>query len=231
MTVFDTIKTKLHHGAKPGEIEHNNAYCEQALYPKADIRATKLAYHIEVDAPGIANKNQVMVQWLSPLSLFVSGTCERPDIGHMRPAEGDAAWLDEDHLDAHDAEPHVQVSASRLVTFKHWLMICQEVVAKKTDLSEWEEPTANIYESHNGGNGHLIAHETAEQKADAPTFILQERCVGGWGRKFTLPRDAAMKGLRFKLEAGLLRIDVPRRREMTPDDRSTKGGESMSADY
>ena len=47
--------------------------------------------------------------------------------------------------------------------------------------------------------------------ADLPTFLCDERNVGPWQRTFTLPIDADMKALRAKLEAGLLRIDLPKR--------------------
>ena len=49
------------------------------------------------------------------------------------------------------------------------------------------------------------------QDHDTATFILNERRVGPFQRAFTLPVDADMKGLKAKLEAGLLRIDLPKR--------------------
>ena len=46
---------------------------------------------------------------------------------------------------------------------------------------------------------------------DLPSLLCDERKVGPWQRSFTLPVDVDMKGLRARLEAGLLRIDLPKR--------------------
>jgi HSP20 family molecular chaperone IbpA len=51
---------------------------------------------------------------------------------------------------------------------------------------------------------------------DLPTFLCDERNVGPWQRTFTLPADVDMKALRATLEAGLLRIDLPKR-DMTDE--------------
>lgn len=44
-----------------------------------------------------------------------------------------------------------------------------------------------------------------------PTILLAERSVGAWRRTFTLPEDVEMQELRARLDAGLLRIDLPKR--------------------
>jgi len=47
------------------------------------------------------------------------------------------------------------------------------------------------------------------EENDRSRFLLAERKIGPWFRSFTVPIDVDMKGLRAKLEGGLLRLDFP----------------------
>jgi HSP20 family molecular chaperone IbpA len=65
------------------------------------------------------------------------------------------------------------------------------------------------------------SRETVEAQLLAetvPTILLGERKVGPWRRTFTLPDDVEMRELKARLEAGLLRIDLPKRSIETEND-------------
>ena len=61
--------------------------------PATDIRETLAAYHIEVEVPGVANKDDILIQWLSPHTLLVQGVAGRPkNIGLTDQGEGKKIW-------------------------------------------------------------------------------------------------------------------------------------------
>jgi HSP20 family molecular chaperone IbpA len=60
-----------------------------------------------------------------------------------------------------------------------------------------------------GGELKRMITDPADECADIPMFLLEERKTGLWQRTFTLPHDIDMKALKARLEGGLLRIDIP----------------------
>ena len=64
--------------------------------PNTDIRETKLAYHIEIEVPGVTDRQNLLIQWMSPRTLLVEGDIKRPPIGHGKNAEGETLWEQED---------------------------------------------------------------------------------------------------------------------------------------
>jgi HSP20 family molecular chaperone IbpA len=63
--------------------------------PEADIRGTNLAYHIEIPLAGVKDKENLIIQWMSPRTLVVQVNVTRPDVGHFKPTE-DRLWEGED---------------------------------------------------------------------------------------------------------------------------------------
>ncbi|KAJ9607655.1 hypothetical protein H2200_007733 [Cladophialophora chaetospira] len=65
--------------------------------PATDIRETLASYHIEVEVPGVVNKDDIVIQWLSPHTLLVQGVAERPkNIGLTDQSEGKRVWEGKD---------------------------------------------------------------------------------------------------------------------------------------
>ncbi|KAL6251232.1 hypothetical protein RBB50_001440 [Rhinocladiella similis] len=61
--------------------------------PATDIRETMRSYHIEIETPGVTNKDSIMVQWLTPHTLLVQGESKRPaNIGLLDGDEGSKVW-------------------------------------------------------------------------------------------------------------------------------------------
>ena len=66
-----------------------------AWSPPADIRETKLVYHIEIEVPGVKDKKSLLIQWMSPRTLLVEGELKRPEIGQGMVAQGSTEWQQE----------------------------------------------------------------------------------------------------------------------------------------
>jgi len=60
--------------------------------PNTDIRETKLAYHIEIEVPGVTDRKNLLIQWMSPRTLLVEGDIKRPPVGRGRSTEGETLW-------------------------------------------------------------------------------------------------------------------------------------------
>ena len=63
--------------------------------------------------------------------------------------------------------------------------------------------------------------ESAEKKADskdnkAPEYLIRERRMTSFSRKFTLPADINPEAVKASFKDGILEIDIPRRPENQP---------------
>lgn len=189
--------------------------------PNTDIRQTKLAYHIEIEVPGTTDKDNLLIQWLSPSTLIVRGEIERPFVGHGKAAEGAYQW--QQNEESGDGYPNGTAGkTTQNGTAGHdvsggGLMLenegggggGQHVPAgwnyqSSTGTKHLETKTAD-----DGGELKRMITDPANECADIPMFLLEERKTGPWQRTFTLPHNIEAKALRAKLEGGLLRIDIP----------------------
>ncbi|EXJ77432.1 hypothetical protein A1O3_09658 [Capronia epimyces CBS 606.96] len=186
---FQFPRTSLHQATlhshfrgphKPGSVLAPKA--ANVWVPATDIRETMRAYHIEIETPGVTDKNDILVQWLSPHTLLVQGDIRRPrNIGLLDPnldpadrvweGQGDGWAQESGHARQQDEDDGGPL---------------QRTLSRETI--------------------------EAQLRADAiPTVLLAERKLGPWRRTFTLPEDVEMKELKARLEGGLLRIDLPKR--------------------
>lgn len=81
-----------------------------------------------------------------------------------------------------------------------------ECIGEKFEVSDEEK-------SHDQGEGkgkNEVAPKPPAEKKEGK-YILKERKVGPFHRNFTFPIDCDMEGMKAKLEAGVLRITVPKR--------------------
>jgi len=60
--------------------------------PDSDVRETKLAYHIDLELPGVIDKKDILIQWMSPHTVLVEGKAMRPGLTRGREATGEAMW-------------------------------------------------------------------------------------------------------------------------------------------
>jgi HSP20 family molecular chaperone IbpA len=170
------------------------------MVPNTDIRQTRLAYHIEIEVPGTTNKDDLLIQWLSPSTMIVRGNIERPLVGHGKAAEGAYQWQQsEERGDGYpvgNAVTAAQDSTSKETT--------QSPSQSSAGTKQLDPKTAD-----DGGPLKRMDEDTGDESADIPLFLLEERKTGPWQRTFTLPHNVEMKALRAKLDGGLLRIEIP----------------------
>ena len=209
--------------AGPGSI---SSWC-----PNTDIRQTKLAYHIEIEVPGTTDKETLFIQWLSPSTLIVRGEIERPFVGHGEAAEGAYEW--EQGEENGDGYPNGQYTGERAQDGTHGHdvggggMSLRDGIERVNSLKQNEHdgkhvPKGFTYQTTTGSK-HLNGKKTeddggelkrmitdpADEGADIPMFLLEERRVGPWQRTFTLPHNIDMKALKARLLGGLLMIEIP----------------------
>ncbi|KIX08071.1 uncharacterized protein Z518_02726 [Rhinocladiella mackenziei CBS 650.93] len=175
-----TLRTHFRGPHAPGSVSAPKSGTSWA--PATDIRETMRAYHIEVETPGVTEKDSILIQWMSPHTLMVQGESKRPaNIGLLDSEEGKRIWEGEG-----DGWP-------------------KEAGHGKM---EQKEPTDGGPLMRTPSRETM----EAELMTDAiPTVLLTERKIGPWRRTFTLPDDVEMKELKARLEGGLLRIDLPKK--------------------
>jgi HSP20 family molecular chaperone IbpA len=62
-------------------LAHRNPYLKPAInQPDLDLRDTESEYVIEVELPGITDKNAIKIEWTSSRSLSIIGNIDRPVI-------------------------------------------------------------------------------------------------------------------------------------------------------
>ena len=158
------------------------------MRPDSDIRETKLAYTIEMELPGVTDKADVLIQWMSPRTLVVEGEAKRGDVGIGKGGEGESMWPEEPEKKA--AAKNGAAPANGNAQLMH----------------------GNTPVNGNGNEADEKLHRCPDIDDDAGSkLLLGERNLGPWHRSFSMPADVDMKTLKAKLEGGLLRISMLKR--------------------
>ena len=156
-----------------------------------------MAYHIEIALAGVEDKENLVIQWMSPRTLLVQGNIPLPDVGHGKPAEGDRLWEGDTSGWAMEAKNQPKVSC--------------RVANPFSDRLEGNTATTQDKAEDSGELRRVYSNDEEAQNRDVPLVILNERKVGPFQRTVTLPPDVNMRELKAKLEYGLLRVDIPKR--------------------
>ena len=78
--------------------------------PPSDICESKLAYHIDVEVPGVMDINPFQIQWLTPRTLLIDAKAKSRSVVHRGSEEkGKALW--EDKTDAEIAAANTQTKS------------------------------------------------------------------------------------------------------------------------
>jgi hypothetical protein len=85
-----TLKSHFHGPHAPSSVRTATL---GAWAPTTDIRETQQFYHIEIETPGVTDKEQLLIQWMTPHTLLVQGNIKRPaNIGLLDEQEGTKVW-------------------------------------------------------------------------------------------------------------------------------------------
>jgi HSP20 family molecular chaperone IbpA len=165
--------------------------------PRADVRETESAYFVEIEVPGIQNENQLLVQWMTPRTIIVSGDVQRSPLPT-------ASSSDECETSSNGAQGFVKVANLSATTSQN-----------KDAAGDLESLKRTPSVQDNGA-----ARQEVNKDNPASTFLVSERHVGYWRRSFTLPEDVDLdvdpsrnssgRPLEYKIEAGVMTIRAPK---------------------
>ncbi|KAI9737117.1 MAG: hypothetical protein M1834_000708 [Cirrosporium novae-zelandiae] len=172
------------------------------LAPDIDVRETAEAYYFDIELPGVRDQTLVKIEWTSSRTFIVEGEIERPELG----SDG---W----------ERPEGEEKSEPLGT--------------DADGSSSSETTKSEKQNQPKEQGNPEDHDPRkETKKDMPNvkkpqlssrLLLGERKIGVYHRTLSFPIDVDSTRLKAELEAGLLRIVVPKRKQ--EDD--VGGGEAV----
>lgn len=174
-----------HWGEKVAKLLHDKD--SEVHKPRADVLETSSAFHIDVELPGLSNKSDLTLKWLSTRTILVSCRIRRVAVPS----------IETDHPNG--ASTNDQESPRKEVA-----------VDQKTDIStkdskSGEEIAAGSTAASQEKRSHQEQHHNT-----SPHLTLGERNIGLSTRAFNFPCDVDRDRTKAKLSAGLLSLDVPK---------------------
>ncbi|KAK4938842.1 hypothetical protein LTR10_020748 [Elasticomyces elasticus] len=160
--------------------------------PKADIRETLKNFYLEVELPGIKDKSELHLRWTSTRTLLVTSKTHRPEI-----PESDLL------------EEHAETAATTATTTTGTQATLTPVAAPGQTTAAAPAEPAQSKECHVNGSSQI--------KKEAH-LTVHERPIGDVMRAFSFPVDVDRDETHAKLDAGLLKIIVPKSVHGKPED-------------
>lgn len=156
---------------------------QEVHIPKADLRETMSNFYIEVELPGISDKSQLHLRWTSLRTLLVTSKITRPEIP-------ESELFDVPVVPAATNPPKEGSDATPPVADQQ----------QQTQQQEQQTETAT--------STTASAPPTTVKKE--PHLTIHERAIGEQMRAFNFPVDVDRDNTHAKLDAGVLRIVVPK---------------------
>ncbi|KIW95316.1 uncharacterized protein Z519_03900 [Cladophialophora bantiana CBS 173.52] len=170
---------------------------EDVHQPKTDVRETVTNFYIEVELPGIKEHTELRLRWTSDRTLLLTSKTHRPDIP-------------EEELVEEPGPPPVvaaPVPASAETMAENGAPpASQEAPAAEAEAA----PTATAAAAPAAPAPAAAPAEEHAPKKHEPHLTVHERQVGEMIRAYNFPVDVDRDNTHAKLDAGLLRIVVPK---------------------
>ncbi len=168
--------------------------------PKSDVRETPKSFYLEVELPGIKDKSELHLRWTSTRTLLVTSKIHRPEIPES------------DMLEEASAEAGAGAGGGTIEPTPTPAAAGGEGQEAPQEESQREERAVPVPSS-----GPPSAHgdEATRKEAEAaakkePHLTVHERQIGDLMRAFNFPVDVDRDNTHAKLDAGLLRVTVPK---------------------
>ena len=151
--------------------------------PKADVRETMSGFYIDIEVPGIDDKADLKLKWLSSGTLLISCDLRRKKINENG-KNGDGNGF------SGGADP--------------------EVVGKKATSGSQGGLTDNDAEGAVADSGTAARKENPEHH-NSPHLTINERNIGHNSRVFHFPVAVEREKMKATLTGGLLTLEVPKK--------------------
>lgn len=148
--------------------------------PKSDVRETLKNFYLEVELPGIKDKSELHLRWTSMRTLLITSKTARPEIPEEELAE----------------VPVVKAATEGPAA---------DVKVEAPDADHHEEAKISTDESRKSSTSKASSTTRKE-----PHLTVHERLIGEVLRAFNFPVDVDRDNTHAKLDAGLLRVIIPK---------------------
>lgn len=159
--------------------------------PKSDVRETLKNFYIEVELAGIKDKAELHLRWTSMRTLLISSKILRPEIPEEEFTE----------VPTSPTKPAAAAAADVAIEKKEENGATHEE-EPKTEVAS-EPPKTPVSSKSKTSSTHSAAKKE-------PHLTVHERHIGELLRAFNFPVDVDRDNTHAKLDAGLLRIIVPK---------------------
>lgn len=174
-----------HWGEKVAKMLHDKD--AEVHKPRADVRETNSAFHIDVELPGLREKSDLALKWLSTRTILVSCRLRREAVSSSEEGHPNGAHKDGPEI------PRKETSADQKID-----------ISTAEGKSRGEDAADSAAVSH-----HKESHQE-QHHGTSPHLTIGERNIGLSTRAFNFPCDVDRDNTKAKLSAGLLTLDVPK---------------------
>ncbi|KAG9781085.1 hypothetical protein KCU88_g3530, partial [Aureobasidium melanogenum] len=164
---------------------------QEVHIPKADVRETMSNFYIEVELPGISDKSQLHLRWTSMRTLLVTSKVSRPEIP-------ESELFDVPIIGSAPAPARGSGTTTK----------SEQPPTENKDASA--SPGADDQQEQQQQPPAEAAKTAAPTTKKEPHLTVHERQIGDLMRAFNFPVDVDRDNTHAKLDAGLLRIVVPK---------------------
>jgi HSP20 family molecular chaperone IbpA len=156
--------------------------------PRADVRETSSLFHIDVELPGLRDKSDLTLKWLSTRTILVSCRIRR---------EAASSSEEEGHNNgANNDGPEISRKKAAVI--------------QKIDVSTAEGKSRGEDAADTTAVPHDKESHQEQHHSTSPHLTVAERNIGLSTRAFNFPCDIDRSRTKAKLSAGLLTLDVPK---------------------
>jgi HSP20 family molecular chaperone IbpA len=155
-----------------------------AHQPKTDVRETTKNFYLEVELPGVKEHTELRLRWTNSRTLLLTSKTTRPEIP------------DEELVE----EPPLPAAAAAATP----------AAAPAAEGAEVEAAQQNGETAAPAAAAAATEEPTPKPKLVQPHLTIHERLVGEMIRAYSFPVDVDRDSTHAKLEAGILRVVVPK---------------------
>jgi HSP20 family molecular chaperone IbpA len=199
--------------AEKALIRHHHVHHVPAnkVTPFFDVHESKTAYFLEGEFPGLSDKNAIVIEKVGPRTLTVEAKLSKLNHHDEWRAEPRAGVFKQ-FEDVDQTPTQAEDSASQEVT-GGGVEEPKSTAAPEEAPGESDKKKEEIVAGDTRTPSWIQMSDTTSRHEEGVKALVLERHVGLLGRSFTFPKAVDFDGLKAKLQAGLLRIMVPKAEE------------------